>query len=1857
MKNKNRIRVLAMATAVAVLTTAIPTQGMVYASETTGMETVLDETDVVGEGSQTPSGNTKEGVWPELLEESAESASTETDEESAGAVSTETAEESTKPASTETVGKNTEPELLEEDTETELLEESDEIKSTEASEESDGIELLDEETVWETEEPEEEDEIKNAAVSGEIPEEGDVVKKHTVIVEKKNPESANTEGKDTYWKLVWSDEFNDGKLDTTKWGYQVGNGSAYGVAGWGNNELEYYTDGENVTFEDGKLVITAKKNNQHGSEWTSAKLWTQGQEYYDGKTDEPLFAKKYGRIEAKMSLPEGTGLWPAFWMMPLDDVYGGWASSGEIDIMEARGRFTDSVDGTIHFGNSSPNNKNRGGQYDENKTISEAAKNFDFTGEHEYAVEWLPGQMKWYVDDECYFTTSNWYSTAEGNGDNFTYPAPFDQEFFIMLNLAVGGNYDGGRIDETMTEASMKVDYVRVYDLCDDEDGTIHNYAEDEKTVSSTSSSTGGEGLLGEKEIGENYLTGSLKDAHVSVADQDGKATSGDTPNNEGWYLLTGTNGEATVSGLTEDGTDVAKVTVTNPGDNSYSVQFSHQLPLTEGYSYKLSFDAKADTAKNITAQLSDYVYTSFDGSWTKYSDLKTVGVMTDWKSFEFAFDMTELSDEATRLELNLGANGTGNIYFRNVSLVATGKAEAKPDDIEKEPLSNGEHIYNGTFDQGNNKDENNEYTRMRFWSLMGGAAGSVTNDRARSLVLSPGTSADAGIEQKNVQLLPKEEYNLTFDASGSRDITVKIVGNDGTVYHTATVSATKGQKVTFAMPETVSENYGSIQFVIGNTGEAITLDNVSMIRETNKSVDWSSLSFYPMGNYDFSQGGEGWNVFNDGPPYGWVNNGTADNGDPNAYRLDIVEKGLHIDSSIPQDGSAWCVGIKTEGINAVNVSKLINYKLRLKVTDVVIKAEGPVKNKKTLFIQMPDGSTKTCTITPGDNDEIVIPFTSKSDIEGGQILLQLGANSATEYGKVEFILEYLDFAVDVENNDKNGIPEEYKKLRAPEISSVSTVELGNKVVIKHNDDKWAANIRKVFVNGAEIDLSKISTVTDKVMIAPDVFPETGSYEIRFEVDGYLDGETITQKVVEPQKDPVKNGTFENDIEGWETYVADWNGPVGTFDAVNGEAVISVNSTETHNWDNQFKQTGITLNTSGNYILSFDAYATKERPIELELGNLGTASKRVVNITTKKQTYSILLSGVPETTEGSILFMMGNVDGCLADFGNFGAHKIYLDNVSLKLWSQEDEEALIAPELSVKYTPVLGENVVFFYTQDNQTWEQKEFTVTIDGTAVASDKVKNDMAANTITLDSSLFRTAKHYTVSIAAEGYKAQTFTFYVASDSKNLLPAEWGTVYDGKNDGETGTIATKPYGFDVVFDKTIIDQWGGPMFWSMQAKIDNILTIEKTAYVLSFDAELAYKDASVTADRGLTVEFGAQSNQETIAIHPGKAHYECEVYPGYNEAYYILFMAGGAEKDTAAHTLEVSNIKFAKSADVTTPSIPGTETGTGTNSGGETGTGAGTNPGGEAGTGTGNNPGGETGTGAETNPGGETGTGTGNNPGEETGTGAETNPGEGTGTGTGTSEGSEPESITGITLNMTSVTLAKGKTTTLKATVTPENVSDKALIWKSSKTAVATVEQSGKVKAVGKGTATITVTTADGSLSASCKVTVNIPSTKVKLNTKKVYVVKGKSVNVKAIMTPFDSTDKVTWSTSNKKVATVKNGKIKAKKTGTAKITAKTTSGKKATLKVYVVSKATKSTSIKLNKKNLSIKKGATYNLVATVKPATSTDIVKWKSSNKKVATVDAFGTVTGKKKGKATITATTSSGKKYTCKITVK
>lgn len=279
--------------------------------------------------------------------------------------------------------------------------------------------------------------------------------------------SAQRHGNNSAWRLVWYDEFNGASIDTTRWAFDLGSGfSADGgktfVAGWGNNELQCYTRSPaNVFVSNGRMHLRAMKADSAGCAYTSARVKTRAA---DGRA---LFAQRYGRFEFRARLPVGRGLWPALWLLPLRDGYGGWAASGEIDVMEARGQTPSTVLGTLHYGAGWPHNTYTGKDY----VLPNGGSIADF---HLYAVEWEPGRMRWLVDGVAYQTQAFWWSSSAREGgqgraplrtsDVNPWPAPFDTPFYLVMNLAVGGNFLGSPDAATPFPSDVEVDFVRVYE-------------------------------------------------------------------------------------------------------------------------------------------------------------------------------------------------------------------------------------------------------------------------------------------------------------------------------------------------------------------------------------------------------------------------------------------------------------------------------------------------------------------------------------------------------------------------------------------------------------------------------------------------------------------------------------------------------------------------------------------------------------------------------------------------------------------------------------------------------------------------------------------------------------------------------------------------------------------------------------------------------------------------------------------------------------------------------------------------------------------------------------------------------------------------------------------------------------------------------------------------------------------------------------------------------------------------------------------------------------------------------------------------------------------------------------------------
>lgn len=346
--------------------------------------------------------------------------------------------------------------------------------------------------------------------------------------------------------LIWQDEFNGTTLDTSKWNYEQG----YYINddpnswGWGNAELQHYTNSpQNVFVEDGKLNIRALNDPKSFPQDPSRYA-----QYSSGKLNtKDHLSFQNGRVDILAKLPTGNGIWPALWMLPEDAVYGAWAASGEIDIMEAKGRLPGTTSGAVHFGGQWPVNRYIAGEYyfPEGQTFASEA--------HVYSIIWEEDNIKWYVDGNFFFkvTRDQWYSVAAPNNPN----APFDQPFYIIMNLAVGGHFDGGLTPSPADiPATMQVDYVRVYKEGDG--GNSENVPVTGVTVNqSTAQLEVGQSLQLNASVTPSNATNkqviwSVSNSSIASVSQDGTVT-GVAP------------GTATVTATTVDGNQTAASTIT----------------------------------------------------------------------------------------------------------------------------------------------------------------------------------------------------------------------------------------------------------------------------------------------------------------------------------------------------------------------------------------------------------------------------------------------------------------------------------------------------------------------------------------------------------------------------------------------------------------------------------------------------------------------------------------------------------------------------------------------------------------------------------------------------------------------------------------------------------------------------------------------------------------------------------------------------------------------------------------------------------------------------------------------------------------------------------------------------------------------------------------------------------------------------------------------------------------------------------------------------------------------------------------------------------------------------------------------
>ncbi len=436
---------------------------------------------------------------------------------------------------------------------------------------------------------------KNQPVSEPVEPEPEIVKTETPALDGYN--------------LLFSDEFDGNELDMNTWNYEPHE------PGWTNSELqEYTTSTDNVFVKDGNLVIKAIKSDKDGKDYyTSGKVTTQNKQDF-----------MYGKVVVSAKVPEGQGLWPAIWMMPTDEGhYGQWPKCGEIDIMEVLGSDVTTAYGTVHYGE--PHAEQQG-----IVTLDSGSFADSF---HEYSVEWEPGEMRWYIDGEHYLTVNDWFTAVSGE-DEKPYPAPFDQTFFVQLNLAVGGTWPGNPDDTTnFDNAEFLVDYVRVYQ----KDAYDTNVKKPEK-VFRTADETG------------NFI----HNGDFSVTEPLDDETD--------WTFLLFEGGEG--SAEIKDNTMI--IHTEKEGYVDYSVQLVQpEMPMIKGKSYRVTFDCWADEERNLIVCVS-----APNAGWIRYLADTKLTATTEPQTFTYEFTMKDKDDNNGRLEFNMGhKKSTATIYIANVRL------------------------------------------------------------------------------------------------------------------------------------------------------------------------------------------------------------------------------------------------------------------------------------------------------------------------------------------------------------------------------------------------------------------------------------------------------------------------------------------------------------------------------------------------------------------------------------------------------------------------------------------------------------------------------------------------------------------------------------------------------------------------------------------------------------------------------------------------------------------------------------------------------------------------------------------------------------------------------------------------------------------------------------------------------------------------------------------------------------------------------------------------------------------------------------------------------------------------------------
>lgn len=1087
------------------------------------------------------------------------------------------------------------------------------------------------------------------------------------------------------WKLVWNDEFDGTALNPNNWTYNNGFLNL-------NREKQVYQS-ENVEVSDGTLKIIAKKEKTvidgQNYDYTSARILTKGR-----------YAQKYGKVEVRAKLPVGKSIWPAIWMLPEDDEYTGWPTSGEIDIMESRGSVPNKVWGTLHYGDKTPNNTQSGSSYDfkEGESIDQF---------HTYSIEWQPGEIKWFVDGELYQTQDNWYSISPTAGEKYAFPAPFDKKFHIILNVALGGWYDGvGEnldVDDTVFEGgkehAMEVDYVRFYESAS---GT-YKEAEDPDTKKPEMPKDARVPLAD-----GNLIYDSTYEQYGIKDNKEGKLSFDD-----GWNLMYLSNYGASAKAFVEklNDTPFAKIEINKGGNQNYAIQMIQHTTVGRGRTYKLSFDAKAAADREIKFKIGS----GESGGYAVYSEDYTGKLTRDIQHFEKVFTMKKNTDTGARLEFNLGLD-TNTVWIGNVKLEEV-EGEPAVEDFNgpKEPLKDGNLIYNGEFDKG-------KMDRLTYWNLtnLNGASASMSVPEAsRDLHIDiqqgGSTLSDITLDQRGLKLSENGSYNVTFSGKADRQKTlkVKLVAEDGkTVYaeEEAILSNVLQAYEISLSAKCNSTNKARLVFELGGEPIKICLDNIKIVEAKQ---DFSNVEIFPLKNGDFAQGSDFWEqVISEG------GKGSATITDEAQFTIDYV------------GANPWSVMLIQKDMPfAAGVKYVFSFEASSTITrDIVVRTEEegtwieffkqtvtltPEKQRFTFEYTMPSGADMNLGLkfvlgatnnAPNMTHTIAIDNVI-CEVKDGKFLKSEVKNGRFDSGMESwntYIAPDNGAAAHISADDKVlkiGIGDLGKNPWEVQVSQKGiklekgkTYQVGFKVKgdeatklklsIGGEDENYnftnylaEDKIFKVTQTEESYDFSfTMANDTDtnaKISFDAGKIDETSASTTLYIDDVYIIGGSAPKDddVVIPKINLLKNGDFENAEDyRWTSWI---NSPAeATITTGSGVTVVIVES-GTDTSDIVLVQGDIALEQGKEYVVDFEARVTTPSSIRISIINSDYEEytgdySTTVNLMPDQSNYQIVFK-VNRNTDADLTFRMEFGKDSYSSAYHSGANTITLDNIALSL--------------------------------------------------------------------------------------------------------------------------------------------------------------------------------------------------------------------------------------------------------------------------------------------------------------------------------------------------------------------------------------------------------------------------------------------------------------------------------------------------------------------------------------------------------------------------------------------------------------